>query len=226
MKPVEELYHTVLQKLIILMLGLLTLGVFMTSCSTPEHCSAYNKVETNDISAPWRLLFSEWKPPFRGLFYYPFFCKRVGGKKRNSLKADNSFPEKWLKLYYPFVCKRDSGKKRNSSKADNRVLQKSREAVLTQNSRSQGSINWNVRKCCLSRRVKQRKNYPLSCKKSNLCKVPYNIKTGNKWRVAHQPTSPDKPKTHPKQQPKPGRKFPDWRRNIDTDSSNSQEANV
>ena len=46
MKPVEELYHTVLQKLIIMLLGLLTVTVLMTSCTAgAKSCSAYDCVE-------------------------------------------------------------------------------------------------------------------------------------------------------------------------------------
>jgi hypothetical protein len=46
MKPVEEIFHGVLQKLIIMMLGLLTAGVLLTSCmSQQKSCSAYNEVE-------------------------------------------------------------------------------------------------------------------------------------------------------------------------------------
>lgn len=46
MNPTEQLYHTVLQKLIILFLGLLTVGVLLTSC-TPvgyQSCDAYNTI--------------------------------------------------------------------------------------------------------------------------------------------------------------------------------------
>jgi hypothetical protein len=45
MNSTEELYHTVLQRLIIITLGLLTVSVLMTSCARPEHCSAYDQVE-------------------------------------------------------------------------------------------------------------------------------------------------------------------------------------
>lgn len=46
MKPVEEVYHTVLQKLIIMMLGLLTISVLLTSCgSQTKSCSAYDGVD-------------------------------------------------------------------------------------------------------------------------------------------------------------------------------------
>lgn len=48
MNPVEDLYHTILQKLIILMLGLMTVGVFLSSCTMQNKaCSAYNDVEVN-----------------------------------------------------------------------------------------------------------------------------------------------------------------------------------
>lgn len=46
MNPAEKLYHTVLQKLIILFLGLLTISVILTAC-TPvgyQACDAYNQV--------------------------------------------------------------------------------------------------------------------------------------------------------------------------------------
>lgn len=46
MNPVEELYHDVLQKLIIMVLALLTVSVILTSCMTPyETCAAYNAIE-------------------------------------------------------------------------------------------------------------------------------------------------------------------------------------
>lgn len=52
MNPVEELYHTVLQKLIITALGLLTVSVLLTSCMTPyETCAAYNAVEVESEPA-------------------------------------------------------------------------------------------------------------------------------------------------------------------------------
>ncbi|WP_306643962.1 hypothetical protein [Sanyastnella coralliicola] len=50
MKPIEEMYHTVLQKLIIMLLGLLTLSVVLTSCGTQtKQCSAYNGVAVEVI---------------------------------------------------------------------------------------------------------------------------------------------------------------------------------
>jgi hypothetical protein len=53
MNPVEELYHAVLQKLIITALGLLTVSVLLTSCMTPyETCAAYNAVEVESEPAP------------------------------------------------------------------------------------------------------------------------------------------------------------------------------
>ena len=45
MSPAEELFHTVLQKLIVMLLGLLTVGVILTSCTYQKTCSAYNDVE-------------------------------------------------------------------------------------------------------------------------------------------------------------------------------------
>ncbi|MDG1261959.1 MAG: hypothetical protein P8H59_09580 [Flavobacteriales bacterium] len=50
MTPAEELYHQVLQKLIIVFLGLLTLSVVLTSC-TPQHqkCSAYSDVDVEKV---------------------------------------------------------------------------------------------------------------------------------------------------------------------------------
>ncbi len=47
MNPINEWKHEVLQRLIVIFLGLLTLGVAVQSCTTTHHsCSAYNKVET------------------------------------------------------------------------------------------------------------------------------------------------------------------------------------
>lgn len=56
MNPVEELYHTVLQKLIIMFLGLLTVTVLMTSCTAgAKSCSAYDSVElVEDETSPHR----------------------------------------------------------------------------------------------------------------------------------------------------------------------------
>lgn len=47
MKTSQDWSHAVLQRLIIVFLGLLTLGVFMQSCSSTTHasCAAYDKVE-------------------------------------------------------------------------------------------------------------------------------------------------------------------------------------
>jgi len=47
MKNVHHWTHGVLQRMIVVFLGLLTAGVFMQSCTTTGHatCSAYNKVE-------------------------------------------------------------------------------------------------------------------------------------------------------------------------------------
>lgn len=51
MNPTEELYHSVLQKLIITALGLLTLCVILTSCvgSAQKSCAAYNSVELTTV---------------------------------------------------------------------------------------------------------------------------------------------------------------------------------
>lgn len=49
MNSTEELYHSVLQKLIMMMLGLLTVGVLLTSCVPVKgSCAAYNDVEINE----------------------------------------------------------------------------------------------------------------------------------------------------------------------------------
>lgn len=47
MKNAQDWSHAVLQRLIIVFLGLLTLGVFMQSCASTSHssCAAYDKVE-------------------------------------------------------------------------------------------------------------------------------------------------------------------------------------
>ncbi len=54
MNPIEELYHSVLQKMIIALLGLLTVSVLLTSCMTgaQKHCAAYSDVDvevTDDL---------------------------------------------------------------------------------------------------------------------------------------------------------------------------------
>ena len=41
----EDLNHAVLQKLIIVMLGMMTVAVFMQSCTYGSSCAAYNQVE-------------------------------------------------------------------------------------------------------------------------------------------------------------------------------------
>lgn len=47
MKSTQDWTHVVLQRLIIVFLGLLTLGVALQSCTTQSHtsCAAYDKVE-------------------------------------------------------------------------------------------------------------------------------------------------------------------------------------
>ena len=46
MNPIDEWKHEVLQRLIVIFLGLLTLGVVVQSCGTTHHsCSAYDRVE-------------------------------------------------------------------------------------------------------------------------------------------------------------------------------------
>jgi len=47
MKNFNDWSHAVLQRMIIVFLGLLTLGVMMQSCAKPSHatCAAYNKSE-------------------------------------------------------------------------------------------------------------------------------------------------------------------------------------
>ena len=46
MNPINEWKHEVLQRLIVIFLGLLTLGVVVQSCGTTHHSfSAYDRVE-------------------------------------------------------------------------------------------------------------------------------------------------------------------------------------
>lgn len=45
MNITEEKYHEVLQKLIMLFLGLLTMSVVLTSCYTAESCAAYGDID-------------------------------------------------------------------------------------------------------------------------------------------------------------------------------------
>ncbi|MDP4587553.1 MAG: hypothetical protein NWQ53_10590 [Flavobacteriales bacterium] len=45
MNITEEKYHEVLQKLIILFLGLLTMSVVLTSCHASESCAAYGDID-------------------------------------------------------------------------------------------------------------------------------------------------------------------------------------
>lgn len=45
MNITEEKYHEVLQKLIMLFLGLLTMSVVLTSCHTSESCAAYGNID-------------------------------------------------------------------------------------------------------------------------------------------------------------------------------------
>jgi hypothetical protein len=45
MQSINDWQHVVLQRLIIVFLGLLTLGVIAQSCTSHSSCSAYNKVE-------------------------------------------------------------------------------------------------------------------------------------------------------------------------------------
>lgn len=45
MNTVEESYHSVLQRLIIVFLGLLTVAVVAQSCTYTSPCSAYDQVE-------------------------------------------------------------------------------------------------------------------------------------------------------------------------------------
>ena len=48
MNVTEEKYHEVLQKLIMLFLGLLTMSVVLTSCYAPESCAAYGDIDTTE----------------------------------------------------------------------------------------------------------------------------------------------------------------------------------
>lgn len=45
MNITEEKYHEVLQKLIMLFLGLLTMSVVLTSCHAAESCAAYGDID-------------------------------------------------------------------------------------------------------------------------------------------------------------------------------------
>ena len=49
MNTVDEINHSVLQKLIIIFLGFLTLGVIMQSCTYHKPCSAYSKVDMEQV---------------------------------------------------------------------------------------------------------------------------------------------------------------------------------
>lgn len=50
MKSINEWRHVVLQRLIIIFLGLLTLGVLLQSCAaTHASCAAYNTIEQPDM---------------------------------------------------------------------------------------------------------------------------------------------------------------------------------
>jgi len=51
MQSINNWKHEVLQRLIIVFLGLLTLGALMQSCSSTQHasCAAYNKVEQPEL---------------------------------------------------------------------------------------------------------------------------------------------------------------------------------
>lgn len=50
MKHTNDWTHEVLQRLIIVFLGLLTLGIAMQSCTSQSHasCAAYDKVEVTE----------------------------------------------------------------------------------------------------------------------------------------------------------------------------------
>ena len=45
MNITEDKYHDVLQKLIMLFLGLLTMSVVLTSCHASESCAAYGDID-------------------------------------------------------------------------------------------------------------------------------------------------------------------------------------
>lgn len=49
MNSTEELYHSVLQKMIMMVLGLLTVGVLLTSCAPMQNsCAAYNAADITE----------------------------------------------------------------------------------------------------------------------------------------------------------------------------------
>jgi hypothetical protein len=48
MNTLDELHHAVLQRMIIVFLGLLTLMVFAQSCTYTTPCSAYDNVELDE----------------------------------------------------------------------------------------------------------------------------------------------------------------------------------
>jgi hypothetical protein len=53
MNSIDELNHQVLQRLIIMFLGILTLAVIMQSCTVSSApCSAYDHIEVTDDNLP------------------------------------------------------------------------------------------------------------------------------------------------------------------------------
>lgn len=53
MNSTEELYHSVLQKMIMMVLGLLTVGVLLTSCAPMQNsCAAYNAADITEQTEP------------------------------------------------------------------------------------------------------------------------------------------------------------------------------
>ncbi|MFT4679058.1 MAG: hypothetical protein ACI84C_002739 [Flavobacteriales bacterium] len=51
MDTIDEVNHAVLQKLIMIFLGFLFLGVVLQSCTYHQPCSAYSKISVEEMDA-------------------------------------------------------------------------------------------------------------------------------------------------------------------------------
>jgi hypothetical protein len=51
MDTIDEINHSVLQKLIVIFLGFLFLGVVLQSCTYHQPCSAYSKISVEEMDA-------------------------------------------------------------------------------------------------------------------------------------------------------------------------------
>lgn len=49
MNTIDEINHAVLQKLIVIFLGFLFLGVLLQSCTFHQPCSAYSKISVEEV---------------------------------------------------------------------------------------------------------------------------------------------------------------------------------